>query len=43
MGGYYGNVLRISPPMYISKADVDEFTKRLEASFARVESAMAVA
>jgi hypothetical protein len=27
----------------ISKADVDEFAKRLEASFAHVESAMAVA
>jgi len=42
-GGFYGNVLRISPPLNISKADVDEFAKRLEASFAHVESAMAVA
>jgi 4-aminobutyrate aminotransferase len=33
-GGLNGNVLRISPPMNISKADVDEFLRRLDASFA---------
>jgi len=42
-GGFYGNVLRISPPLNISKADVDEFTNRLDASFVKVQSAMAVA
>jgi 4-aminobutyrate aminotransferase-like enzyme len=46
-GGLYGNVLRLSPPMNISRADVDEFIPRLDASFAQVEqtmpSAMAVA
>jgi 4-aminobutyrate aminotransferase-like enzyme len=32
-GGLYGNVLRISPPMNISRTDVDEFIGRLDASF----------
>jgi len=35
-GGLYGNVLRMSPPMNISKADVDNFAKALDASFAEV-------
>jgi 4-aminobutyrate aminotransferase-like enzyme len=35
-GGTYGNVIRISPPMNISKSDVDEFALRFEASLARV-------
>jgi 4-aminobutyrate aminotransferase len=34
-GGLYGNVVRISPPMNISRADVDEFILRLDASFPR--------
>jgi 4-aminobutyrate aminotransferase-like enzyme len=42
-GGYYGNVLRISPPLNISKTDVDEFARLLDASFAKAQSAMAVA
>jgi 4-aminobutyrate aminotransferase-like enzyme len=42
-GGFYGNVLRISPPLNISKADVDEFARRLDASFVKAQSAMAVA
>jgi 4-aminobutyrate aminotransferase-like enzyme len=42
-GGYYGNVLRISPPLNISKADVDEFATRLDASFVKAQSALAVA
>ena len=42
-GGYYGNVLRISPPLNITKSDVDEFITRLDASFVKVQSAMAVA
>jgi 4-aminobutyrate aminotransferase-like enzyme len=35
-GGMYGNVLRISPPLNISKADVDEFVSRLNASLVEV-------
>ena len=43
-GGTYGNVIRISPPMNISKSDVDEFALRFEASLAQVEkSQMATA
>jgi 4-aminobutyrate aminotransferase-like enzyme len=34
-GGLYGNVIRISPPMNIARADVDEFIDRLDASFSR--------
>ena len=36
-GGSYGNVIRISPPLNISKRDIDDFASRLEASLARVE------
>lgn len=36
-GGSYGNVIRISPPLNISKSDIDDFASRLEASLARVE------
>ncbi len=32
-GGLYGNVLRLSPPMNIGQGDVDEFIRRLDASF----------
>jgi 4-aminobutyrate aminotransferase-like enzyme len=32
-GGLYGNVLRMSPPMNIGRGDVDEFIRRLDASF----------
>ena len=35
-GGTYGNVIRISPPLNISKSDVDEFALRFEASLQRV-------
>jgi 4-aminobutyrate aminotransferase-like enzyme len=35
-GGLDGNVIRISPPMNISKSDVDDFTLRLDASLDRV-------
>jgi 4-aminobutyrate aminotransferase len=41
-GGYFGNVLRISPPLNISKADVDEFARLLEASLMKVEAFAAV-
>jgi 4-aminobutyrate aminotransferase-like enzyme len=40
-GGLYGNVIRLSPPMNITCADVDEFVRRLEASFVRANSAAA--
>jgi len=39
-GGFAGNVLRISPPLNISKSDVDEFAKLLDASFARAQVAV---
>lgn len=39
-GGLYGNCIRLSPPMNISRTDVDEFILRLDASFAKVEEAM---
>lgn len=35
-GGLYGNVLRVTPPMNISKADVDLFAERLDRAFMRV-------
>ena len=37
-GGLYGNVLRITPPLNISKSDVDEFASRLDAAFATVSN-----
>jgi 4-aminobutyrate aminotransferase len=33
-GGLYGNVLRISPPLNITKSDVDDFICQLDLSFA---------
>ena len=38
-GGLYGNVLRISPPMNITKSDVDNFAKALDESFKAVSRA----
>jgi 4-aminobutyrate aminotransferase-like enzyme len=35
-GGLYGNVLRISPPLNITKHDVDDFIRQLDLSFASV-------
>jgi len=35
-GGMFGNVLRFSPPMNISRADVDEFTGKLDGALAAV-------
>ena len=35
-GGLYGNVLRMAPPMNISKADVDEGIRLLDKSFSEV-------
>jgi 4-aminobutyrate aminotransferase-like enzyme len=34
-GGMYGNCIRISPPMNISRDDVDEFLRRLDSAFAQ--------
>lgn len=39
-GGLYGNCIRITPPMNIGRADVDEFILRLDRSFAEVELAL---
>ncbi|MFN7920035.1 MAG: aspartate aminotransferase family protein [Bryobacteraceae bacterium] len=35
-GGLYGNVIRITPPLNISKGDIDEFLLRLDRSFQEV-------
>jgi 4-aminobutyrate aminotransferase len=40
-GGMYGNVIRLGPPMNISKADVDEACRILDKSFAEVAKAAA--
>jgi 4-aminobutyrate aminotransferase-like enzyme len=37
-GGFFGNVLRISPPLNITKSDVDEFALLLDHSFAKVHA-----
>ncbi|MBI4466930.1 MAG: aspartate aminotransferase family protein [Acidobacteria bacterium] len=37
-GGLWGNVVRLSPPLNISKADVDEAARILERSFAEVKA-----
>jgi 4-aminobutyrate aminotransferase-like enzyme len=42
-GGLYGNCIRLSPPMNISRTDVDEFVKRLDASFTQVGHAASAA
>jgi len=42
-GGLYGNCIRLSPPMNISRTDVDEFITRLDACFTQVEAAMGAA
>jgi 4-aminobutyrate aminotransferase-like enzyme len=39
-GGLYGNVLRVTPPMNISKADVDLFAERLDRAFAKLQVAV---
>lgn len=36
-GGLYGNVIRMSPPMNISKADVDEAVKKLDTALSNVK------
>ena len=37
-GGLYGNVVRLSPPLNISKAEVDEAIRLLDQSFAEVHA-----
>jgi 4-aminobutyrate aminotransferase-like enzyme len=37
-GGLYGNVIRIAPPMNVSKTDVDEAIRMLDKSFSEVAS-----
>ena len=37
-GGLYGNVIRMAPPMNISKADVDEGIRLLDKSFGEVRT-----
>lgn len=32
-GGLYGNLIRMSPPLNINKADVDEACRKLDAAF----------
>ncbi|HLW75975.1 MAG TPA: aspartate aminotransferase family protein [Bryobacteraceae bacterium] len=39
-GGTYGNVIRITPALNISKSDVDEFALRMDASMQRVTAGM---
>ena len=36
-GGFYGNVIRMSPPLNIGKADVDEAARILDESFAALK------
>ena len=39
-GGLYGNVIRMSPPLNISKTDVDEAIRILDQSFTKVSSSI---
>jgi 4-aminobutyrate aminotransferase-like enzyme len=34
-GGLYGNVVRISPPLTVTKSEVDDFIKAMDESLAR--------
>ena len=34
-GGLYGNVLRISPPLNVTKSQVDDFIKAMDVSLSR--------
>jgi 4-aminobutyrate aminotransferase-like enzyme len=38
-GGLWGNVIRMSPPLNISKADVDEAIRLLDRAFSALEQA----
>jgi 4-aminobutyrate aminotransferase-like enzyme len=37
-GGLYGNVVRMAPPMNISKSDVDEGIRLLDKSFGEISA-----
>jgi 4-aminobutyrate aminotransferase len=39
-GGHYGNVLRLSPPLSVSAAEIDEAAARLARAFAKVSAAV---
>lgn len=41
-GGLHGNVLRVTPPLNISKSDVDEFVNQVDAAFVECCAAMTV-
>ena len=41
-GGLYGNVVRTSPPLNISKADVDEALRMMDEALVAMSPAMAV-
>ncbi len=41
-GGLHGNILRFSPPLNISKSDVDEFSRLLDASLVQAAALAAV-
>jgi 4-aminobutyrate aminotransferase len=38
-GGMHGNVIRVTPPLNVSKADVDEFAARLNKSLCKLSAA----
>ena len=38
-GGLYGNVIRISPPMNVTKSDVDDFLSRIGGAFDEISAA----
>jgi 4-aminobutyrate aminotransferase-like enzyme len=40
-GGLYGNVLRLSPPMNITRTEVDEFARQLDKSFTQCGATLA--
>jgi 4-aminobutyrate aminotransferase len=40
-GGLYGNVVRMTPPLNITRANVDEFLRALDESFAQVQPSAA--
>ena len=40
-GGMYGNVIRLSPPMNITRGDVDQFVGLLDKSLAACGAAVA--
>ena len=42
VGGLYGNVIRITPPLNISRSDVDEFLRQLDASLVKATQPAAV-